>query len=304
MLDNVEYLKGALGTLLSLPVADVSGWVNSTSPINIKGIYSFKVSILEGSQTAGTEIGNGAKLRADSTELTLGIPGIQWTKANMSNMFYGCNLLNSSILIPSGVTNLSNTFNSCTNLNQNIFITNGVRYMDNTFSYCINFNQNILIPNSVRSMCHTFDDCRNFNQNILIPNSVNNMYGTFEGCYNFNQSILLPNSIDNMDWTFHNCLNLNRNILIPNSVTSMYRTFDGCIRLNITNMYIYSWHVYNMQYAFNKCNIKYIHIPTSVPKDTSSSMYNSLVNGYTGITFSASNIFNDLPVDPEQWPPV
>jgi hypothetical protein len=68
-------------------------------------------------------------------------------------------------------------------------------------------------------------------------------------------------------------------------------------------MYIYSQNITGMAWAFQGCQINNIHIPTSVPKDTSNFMYNCLVNGNTGITFPAANIFNDLPVDIEQWPP-
>ena len=96
---------------------------------------------------------------------------------------------------------------------------------------------------------------------------------------------------------------LNQNILIPNSVTDIEGCFDNCASLNQPNIYIFSQNVTVMRNAFKGCHINNIHIPTSVPKDTSNYMYNCLVNGNTGITFPAANIFNDLPVDVEQWPP-
>lgn len=98
----------------------------------------------------------------------------------------------------------------------------------------------------------------------------------------------------NMDMAFYNCSSFNQKMIIPNSVTSMVSTFDGCSSFNQSNMYIYSQNITNMTNAFKGCNINNVHIPTSVPKDTSNFMYNCLVNGNTGITFPASNIFNDL----------
>ena len=149
----------------------------------------------------------------------------------------------------------------------------------------------------------TFKSCTNLNQNILIPNSVTKMLSTFGGCTNLNQNILIPNSVTEMFLTFGSCKNLNQNILIPNSVTDISSVFSGCTNLN-KDIYIYSQNIGSMSQAFSGTQVSRVHIPTSVPKVTSNSMYNRLVNGSTGITFSAANIFNDLPVDIAQWPPV
>ena len=211
LLDNVDYLKTALAPLLNLPVANVSGWINSTSPVNIKGITSFVVAPFAAPVTTGSYVGDGAKLNVNGTTATLALPGFQWTKETMARAFY---------------------------------------------------------------------ECKTFNQNVQIPDSVTDMHSTFRGCLNFNQ-----------------------NILIPNSVTQLSFCFDNCNNLNQPNMYIFSQNVTGMASAFNGCHINNIHIPTSVPKDTSNFMYSCLVNGNTGITFPAANIFNDLPVDIDQWPP-
>lgn len=98
----------------------------------------------------------------------------------------------------------------------------------------------------------------------------------------------------NMDMAFYNCSSFNQKMIIQNSVTSMVSTFEGCNSFNQPDMLIYSQNITNMTNAFKGCNINNVHIPTSVPKDTSNFMYNCLVNGNTGITFSAANIFNDL----------
>lgn len=98
----------------------------------------------------------------------------------------------------------------------------------------------------------------------------------------------------NMDMAFYNCSSFNQKMIIQNSVTSMVSTFEGCSNFNQPDMLIYSQNITNMTNAFKGCHINNVHIPTAVPKDTSNFMYNCLVNGNTGITFSASNIFNDL----------
>ena len=261
--NTTNNIANSLDSLISilepvLGVTNVSGWINSTSPLNIQGITEFRVAPLAAPTMAGSDVGNGAKLNLSGTVATLGLPGFQWTKENMYR-----------------------TFSGCTNLNQNILIPNGVVYMSETFSGCTNLNQNILIPNSVTNMSSTFASCNHLNQNISIPNSVVDMTSTFESCYNLNQSIL-----------------------IPNSVVNMFGTFTYCSNLNQSDIYIYSQNINQLAGAFSGCKINNVHVPTSVPKDTSNFIYNCLVNGNTGITFPAANIFNDLPVDIEQWPPV
>ena len=98
----------------------------------------------------------------------------------------------------------------------------------------------------------------------------------------------------NMDMAFYNCSSFNQKMIIQNSVTSMASTFEGCSSFNQPDMLIYSQNITNMTNAFKDCHINNVHIPTSVPKSTSNFIYNCLVNGNTGITFSAANIFNDL----------
>ena len=98
----------------------------------------------------------------------------------------------------------------------------------------------------------------------------------------------------NMDMAFYKCSSFNQKMIIQNSVTSMVSTFEGCSSFNQPDMLIYSQNITNMTNAFKDCHINNVHIPTSVPKSTSNFMYNCLVNGNTGITFSAANIFNDL----------
>ena len=226
---------------------------------------------------------------------------------DISYLFADCAQLNYS----ANIRNNEFNFNFCEPTGN--FITN----MSSTFSDCKKFNQPVQIPDSVTNMDGIFSGCFNFNQNIKIPNSVTELFGPFCGCLVFNQNILIPNSVTNMSQAFGaitlgpspdfdeiSCPNLNQCILIPNSVTDIDSCFRYCNNLRQSDMYIYSQNITRMTYAFQGCHINNIHIPTSVPKDTSNFMYNCLVNGDTGITFPASNIFNDLPVDIKQWPPV
>ena len=98
----------------------------------------------------------------------------------------------------------------------------------------------------------------------------------------------------NMDMAFYKCSSFNQKMIIQNSVTSMVSTFEGCSSFNQPDMLIYSQNITSMTNAFKGCHINNVHIPASVPKSTSNFMYNCLVNGNTGITFPAANIFNDL----------
>ena len=330
--NTTNNIANSLDSLISilepvLGVTNVSGWINSTSPLNIQGITEFRVAPLAAPTMAGSDVGNGAKLNLSGTVATLGLPGFQWTKENMYRTFSGCTNLNQNILIPNGVVYMSETFSGCTNLNQNILIPNSVTNMSSTFASCNHLNQNISIPNSVVDMTSTFESCYNLNQSILIPNSVTDIATAFRNCYNLNQNILIPNSVTTMSNTFYfcnhfnqnisipnsvvdmtstfeRCYNLNQSILIPNSVVNMFGTFTYCSNLNQSDIYIYSQNINQLAGAFSGCKINNVHVPTSVPKDTSNFIYNCLVNGNTGITFPAANIFNDLPVDIEQWPPV
>ena len=151
-------------------------------------------------------------------------------------------------------------------------------------------------------MDSAFRDCTQFNQNIFIPDGVTNMGATFRGCSSLDQNIRIPNTVTDLAATFWDCSSLNQNILIPPSATQIAQLFWSCTNMN-QDIYIYSQNINSMLYAFTSTNIGNVHLPTSVPKDTSNYMYNCLVNGNTGIKFSPNNIFNDLPVDIDHWPP-
>ena len=152
---------------------------------------------------------------------------------------------------------------------------------------------------------YMFSQCTRLNQNILIPSSVEKATQMFYGCSSLNQNILIPDSVKDASSMFAACSALNQNILIPSSAENTVRMFFGCRVLN-QDVYIYSQVLSNMTQMFmgTKVNQHNVHIPSSVPKDTSNFIYNCLVNNATGVTFAPENIINDLPVDIAQWPPV
>ena len=241
-------------------------YINSTSPVNYQKAEKIIFTI--------GQIGN---IWCDATDK----PGTQYYDWNAATNTLTFSSLTSTI---TGNANMDYMFDSC---NKAYFIGN------------------ILVPNNSTTMINTFHNCWHFNQNILIPNSVVNLSHTFDVCFHLNQNILIPNSVVNLSHTFDECFDLNQNILIPNSVVNLSYTFYGCKNLDQSDIYIYSQNISGIVNAFQGVShIGNIHIPTSIPKDTSNFMYNCLVNGNAGYTFAPENIINDLPVDIAQWPPV
>ena len=227
---------------------------------------------------------------------------------NIQSLFANCLALNQNIQLPSSVNySALGVFYNCQSLNQNIRIPNSIKSMRGFFNNCRSLNQNILIPDGAITIDHMFSECDVFNQNILIPNSVTGMNNTFQWCANLDQNILIPNGVERLEGAFSQCARLNQNILIPPSVKCIRGIFAFSFNMN-QDIYIYSQNIEPgrdtpMANAFISTNIGKVHIPTSVPKDTSNYMYNCLVNGNTGIRFSPGKIFNDLPVDIDHWPP-
>jgi hypothetical protein len=77
----------------------------------------------------------------------------------------------------------------------------------------------------------------------------------------------------------------------------MRNMLTNCTSFNQNDIYIHAKFsdVSSMYESFrNTSRIGNVHIPASVPKTTSNAMYNCLVNEYTGKTFAAANIKNDL----------
>lgn len=291
------------------------GVFSSSSPVDYRNVTRVG---LYGDAESGTIIPGGAGLiefNSSTNEVTFGYSAACRMQVYAESMFRDCSNLNQNITIPYTIRFAMNMFSNCSKLNKNIIIPNLVEDATSMFSGCQNLNQNILIPNLVTSTSGMFYQCGNLNQNILIPNSVKGASVMFGECINLNQNILIPNSVKDAGSMFEGCTKLNQNILIPNSVTSAAFMFDNCVNLN-QDIYIYFQNV-EIQETFGvnytsmdsmflntKVNLHNVHIPSSVPKDTSNNLYNCLVNGRTGVTFAPKNIINDLPVDPVVWPPV
>ena len=260
------------------------GLFNSSSPVNYQNAVDVE---LYGDAQGGTAVpGGGGLIKFDSAanKVTFGFSSACKVIKNASRMFFSCYKLNQNIALPSFATDCYGVFDGC-----------------------INLNQNIAVPNSVINCSKMFYGCRNLDQNILIPNSVVNCASMFISCTSLNQNILIPNSVVDCVGMFTSCTSLNQNILIPNSVVNCAMMFGVCTNLN-QDIYLYSQNVTaagmaDMFYG-TKVNMFNIHIPSSVPKDTSNGLYNCLVNSQTGVVFAADNIINDLPVDPVVWPPL
>ena len=192
---------------------------------------------------------------------------------DMSGTFFNCYNFNQPVTIPNGVTNMWGTFMQCKNFNRPVTIPNSVTDMFGTFMQCNNFNQPVTIPNGVTDMNMTFYSCQSFNQPVTIPNSVTNMDSTFYSCESFNQPVTIPNSVTSMNSTFSWCSRFNQPVTIPNSVTNLENTFDDCFTLERSSVPIHISH----EIALG---------------DTSNYIYNSLVNGLTGIHWTG-RILND-----------
>lgn len=288
---------------------DISGFVSSTVPINIRTATEVDILRFISAPADATNIGNGAAMKMDGTKLTIYVPGAFYSKENCSEMFRSCIELNQNIEIPRNAIDCSSMFDTCHSLNQNVFIPNSVKNCSYMFWGCSDLNQNILIPNSVKNCSNMFAFCENFNQNIAIPEGVEDcsgMFGIFdsESDSSFDQNILIPNTVVDCSEMFRKCEVLNQSILIPNSVVNCNNMFYDCYSLN-QNIYMYSENITDMQDMFEECpNIvgKQIHIRSSIPLDTSNTIYNALVNNYTGVNFSG-NVINDLE-EPTVWPPL
>lgn len=239
--------------------------------------------------------------------------------SNASNMFAYCNNFNQPITIPSSVVDASNMFIDCFTFNQAVTISDGVvnikrMLTDSRFNQpldipssvtdasgvlgqCFFFNQPVTISNGVTNLSYMFEQCENFSQPIDIPNSVTDTSLMFMDCNNFNQTVNISNSVTNTKGMFTRCTSLNRSIDIPSNVVDCASMFSGCSAYNVMIVNIASDKIENMQGMFGGTmlnDVTLVRINSSIPKDTSNFIFNSLVNGSTGVTFIAEHIYNDI----------
>ncbi len=235
--------------------------------------------------------------------------GITQFNRDMDATFENCHQLNQNIQfrtvewpfaggIIQEVENLNNCFMYCTNLDQNIQLPNSCGDYYRTFMNCSKLNQNILIPLDANEVRYMFIYCTNLNQNIRIPTNTISIDGMFWGCYNLNQRISIPSNVSSMESTFIECNSFNCPVYIHANMKFMRSAFEGCTNLR-QDIYLYGVSKLannGLLNTFKGCPLpgdNYIHIPKSTPLDTSNTVYNCLVNGYTGVNWTG-HVKNDL----------
>lgn len=246
------------------------------------------------------------------------------TPLDMNHTFYNCKNLTSIVdfyLIDT--FDLNRAFYGCKNLDitRDIDI-NGLSNrtsFSESFVDCSNLKmsgKNITLKGLGNTTQYMFRNCKNLNcKKIDIENlNVNYFNSMFENCVSLNpENIILPNNLTyeryyssrGLSKAFYNCTSLNTPILIPSNYSvRLYMTFAECTSLN-QDIYIYSnfsgiSSIQDMRDTFNNtflnCSLlstHNIHIPASVPMETTNSMYNCLVDNTTGIDWTG-RIYNDL----------
>lgn len=193
------------------------------------------------------------------------------------------------------ITNAESMYRQCMNITDT-FITNpslitGAPANYNPLKYCTD-------------MSYMFYIAKNFNQPITIPDSVTNIYSILgsRGQFGmkFNSPVIIGNNVTNMGYAFSNCNEFNQPITIPDSVTAIHSMLEGRgLEMKFNSTVTIGKGITNMTNAFYNCialasSSVPIHISHEIALgDTSNYIYNSLVNGLTGITFAPSRILND-----------
>ena len=124
---------------------------------------------------------------------------------DMSYMFYGCSSLylspyttyNIILQTSTALTNLSNMFNGCTIFNTSVTISNTYSVTDMSYMFygCNNFNQPINFGTGIAltNISYMFTNCTALNSSVILANTSNvtNMSYMFKGCNNFNYPVKL-----------------------------------------------------------------------------------------------------------------
>lgn len=156
-----------------------------------------------------------------------------------------------------------------------IVFGSGVRDLNYAFYFWIetplNNNTLILFEEGVENLKGCFLEQWLFNQPVTIPSSAKDCSEMFVTCENLNSDIVFRNGVENVVYAISNCQNFGANIWLPESIT-------------------------NMRYMLN--DVPYasgtVHISHNIALgNTDNYIYNSLVNGYIGITLDPSRILND-----------
>ena len=302
--NNISETNNTLKDLIeNYLTIDTSGFINSTNPINIQTVTDVEAVRFGSVPADATNIGNGASMKLDGTKLSIYIPGVFRKQENCHDMFYRCKYLNSNVEIPKDAIDCSRMFCDCFNLNQSINIPNTVENCYQMFQVCSRLDQPITVPSSAVNCAGMFSYCENLDRYITVSNGVEVCSDMFSTCTNLKHLTVVPSSAVNCAGMFYDCVQYNQPIAIPSNATDCYLMFAQCTNLN-QDVYIYSENITNMEGMFQDCTNmegKQVHIRSSIPLDTSNAIYNSLVNGLTGVNFSG-NVINDLE-EPIVWPP-
>lgn len=328
--NNISETNNTLRDLIeNYLTVNTFGFINSTSPMNIKSATNVKV-VKFGSAEPGVTSAQRTFKEYSISEITSNNTFYaikdknNIAKNNLIEAFNGSFVIHDTAFGTDHEANFTNSYTI--HIGPADYISTGMRNAQGAYIFRNN-NSNTEFYIKIQETTKTdtvsivTTDIGNgasmkldvTNLSIYIPGAFwlkENCSEMFYECWSLNSNVEIPKSAINCARMFANCFSLNQNILIPPSVTNCAYMFEGCSNLNQPDMYIYSQNITNMRDIFSKgpltfgCHINNIHIPTSVPKSTSNYMYNILVNGGTSITFPAANIFNDLPVDIAQWPPV
>jgi hypothetical protein len=156
-----------------------------------------------------------------------------------------------------------------------IVFGSGVRDLNYAFYFWVetplNSNTLILFEEGVENLKGCFLEQWMFNQPVTIPSSAKDCSEMFITCENLNSDIVFRNGVENIVYALSNCQNFASNIWIPESVTSMRQLLN------------------NSPYADGT-----VHISHNIALgNTDNYIYNSLVNGYIGVTLDPSRILND-----------
>lgn len=175
------------------------------------------------------------------------------------------------------LNNASYNFNSSSPLPDSpaIVFGSGVRSLADSFYTLLNSNSTlILFEEGVESLYECFGGQDYFNQPLTIPSSAVNCAFLVEGCSNFNSPVIFRNGVRSLLSTFDSCPSFDKDVWIPESVTNLQDTFYDCT-------------------AFESGS-GIVHISHNIALgNTDNYIYNSLVNGYIGITLDPSRILND-----------
>ena len=110
---------------------------------------------------------------------------------SMNNTFCGCELMKEAPNLEklTKLENMWSAFDSCISLETSPIIPNGVTIMNTTFNNCKVLKVAPVIPSSVKEMSATFEGCIALTTAPVIPSSVKNIQALFYNCESLNGNV-------------------------------------------------------------------------------------------------------------------